>query len=411
MKPLRRSNASSARPRSSLARIGQAPKLDRRLVGIAGNREEGFEHRALLRFDRLARPQRRLLEEAVGDLAGAAPADRIDAGDRQQILDQRLGAGVVGAFQRRQHARLGERALARADRRWPQGRARARRRGADAGARRPAARANASTPSNRPASPSRAASGPPPAAAAASMREREDFRVGGLGVLAAEALEPGLRASRRPGRPARGKPGRDRNIPRSRRPCPRRDRRGRRGSYIPASGKAPRPRRRRSGTGGRGFPRPTCRERSPPDGGSAARCARSRRRGNGRARARRRCAAPGSRDRQGSAHEGSAFTGWSSKSCGASFNKAARRAQPFSRCKVNRQSAPRFAVAATARPWSDARGARRRITLDGHLACDEASVRLAPFALGRSRARPVRRSDAPRRRTRIRSISTRRARR
>ena len=52
-----------------------------------------------------------LFEEAVGDLAGAAAADRRDAGDRQQILDQRLGAGVVGALQRRQHARLGQRAL------------------------------------------------------------------------------------------------------------------------------------------------------------------------------------------------------------------------------------------------------------------------------------------------------------
>ena len=54
-----------------------------------------------------------LLEKPVGDLAGAAAADRLDAGDRQEILDQRLGAGVVGAFQRRQNSGLGERALAR----------------------------------------------------------------------------------------------------------------------------------------------------------------------------------------------------------------------------------------------------------------------------------------------------------
>ena len=93
--------------------MGQAPKLDRRLVGIAGNAEESVQHRPLLRFDRRPRPQRRLLEKAVGDLAGAAAADRVDAGDREQVLDQRLGAGVIGALQRRQHARLGERALAR----------------------------------------------------------------------------------------------------------------------------------------------------------------------------------------------------------------------------------------------------------------------------------------------------------
>ena len=55
-----------------------------------------------------------LFEEAVGDFAGAAAADRRDAGDRQQVLDQRLGAGVVGALQRRQHARLRQRALAAA---------------------------------------------------------------------------------------------------------------------------------------------------------------------------------------------------------------------------------------------------------------------------------------------------------
>ena len=94
--------------------MGQAPELDRRLVGIAGNRQERVEHRALLRFDRRTRPQRRLFEKAVGDLARRAPADRVDPGDREQILDQRLGAGVIGALERRQHAGLGERALARA---------------------------------------------------------------------------------------------------------------------------------------------------------------------------------------------------------------------------------------------------------------------------------------------------------
>ena len=151
------------------------------------------------------------------------------------------------------------------------------------GARPPADASAASTPSNRPASPSRAASRPPPAARGLH-RQREDFRVGRLDVLAAEAFEAGLDAFAALGRrPGRGRPGRDRNIPRPRRPLARPDRRGRRGSCIRAGGKAPRPRRRRSGTAGRESPRRTCRERSTPAGGSAARCAGSRPRGNARA--------------------------------------------------------------------------------------------------------------------------------
>ncbi len=58
------------------------------------------------------RARRGLLEEAIGDFAGAAPADRRDAGDGEQILDERLGAGVVGALERGQNAGLGERAPA-----------------------------------------------------------------------------------------------------------------------------------------------------------------------------------------------------------------------------------------------------------------------------------------------------------
>ena len=48
--------------------------------------------------------ERRLFEEAVGDLADRAAADGGDAGDRQQIGDQRMRGLRIGAGQRRQHA-------------------------------------------------------------------------------------------------------------------------------------------------------------------------------------------------------------------------------------------------------------------------------------------------------------------
>ena len=51
-----------------------------------------------------ARAERRLFEKAVGDLADRAPADRADAGDREQIGDQRVRALRIGAGERRQHA-------------------------------------------------------------------------------------------------------------------------------------------------------------------------------------------------------------------------------------------------------------------------------------------------------------------
>ena len=57
--------------------------------------------------------ERRLFEEAIGDLADRAAADRGDAGDRQQIGDQRMRRLRVGAGERRQHALIfGPRACA-----------------------------------------------------------------------------------------------------------------------------------------------------------------------------------------------------------------------------------------------------------------------------------------------------------
>ena len=172
--------------------LGQAPKRDRRLVGIAGNGEERFQHRALLGCDRLARPQRSLLEKPVGDLAGAAPADRLDAGDRQKILDQRLGAGVVGAFERRQHACLRQRALARPAEDGveaaPAGDAAAEAAAPHVGNfkrfKHAVEEARVADPRGEHAAPRRRRR---------LKAQREHFGVCRLGVLAAEALEPGLR--------------------------------------------------------------------------------------------------------------------------------------------------------------------------------------------------------------------------
>ena len=50
------------------------------------------------------RAERGLFEEAVGDLADRAAADRVDAGNRQEIGDQRVRALRIRAGKRREHA-------------------------------------------------------------------------------------------------------------------------------------------------------------------------------------------------------------------------------------------------------------------------------------------------------------------
>src|SRR4029453_10110658 len=87
-----------------LAVGGDRAQLGRGLVGIARDREEALDQRARLLRQRGLRAERRLLEEAVRDLAHGTSADRADAGDREQIGDQRARALRVGAPERRQHA-------------------------------------------------------------------------------------------------------------------------------------------------------------------------------------------------------------------------------------------------------------------------------------------------------------------
>ena len=62
------------------------------------------------------RAERGLLQEAVGDFADRAAADGGDAGDRQQVGDQRVRGLRIGARERREHALIIGAAVGRAER-------------------------------------------------------------------------------------------------------------------------------------------------------------------------------------------------------------------------------------------------------------------------------------------------------
>ena len=86
--------------------MASARERRERGLGRAGDGEEARDHRAGALVEPGAGGERRLLEEAVGDLAGRAAADRADAGDRQQILDDAMRRVVVGAVERGEEARM-----------------------------------------------------------------------------------------------------------------------------------------------------------------------------------------------------------------------------------------------------------------------------------------------------------------
>ena len=116
-----------------------------------------------------------------------------DAGDGEQIFDQRLGAGVVGALERRQHARLGERALTGAigeDRRQ---RAAAREAAADAAQPEFGQSERRQRAVEQPRVADLDLQRPGAGEFGGFQRQPEDFRVGGFDVVAAIAFEPGLR--------------------------------------------------------------------------------------------------------------------------------------------------------------------------------------------------------------------------
>ena len=85
---------------------GERAQLGRGLVGIAGDGEESLDQRARLARQRGRGAERRLFEEALGDLADRAAADRGDAGDRQQIGDERA-RGLADRSRRAPPARPG----------------------------------------------------------------------------------------------------------------------------------------------------------------------------------------------------------------------------------------------------------------------------------------------------------------
>ena len=103
MKPTRLSSWSIAAGEIELGVVGERAQLRHRIVGIARDREEALDD-----GERVARQcaalQRRLFEEAVGDLGNRAAADIGGAGDRHQVGDQRQRRLAVGAGKRRQHA-------------------------------------------------------------------------------------------------------------------------------------------------------------------------------------------------------------------------------------------------------------------------------------------------------------------
>ena len=73
-------------------------------VRIAADREKLLDQRARRARQAGACAERRLFEEAVRDLADRASADRRDAGDRQQIGDERVRGLRIGARERGEHA-------------------------------------------------------------------------------------------------------------------------------------------------------------------------------------------------------------------------------------------------------------------------------------------------------------------
>ena len=79
-------------------------QLGGRLAGTAADGEKALDQRARLLRQRGLRAERCLFEKAVGDLADRAAADGGNAGDRQQIGDQRMRGLRIGAGQRREHA-------------------------------------------------------------------------------------------------------------------------------------------------------------------------------------------------------------------------------------------------------------------------------------------------------------------
>ena len=93
--------ASAASARSSPAASSGSPLHD----------EETLDQRPGLARQPRRRLERRLFEKALGDLGDGAAADRLDAGDREQIRDQVMRRLRIGAGKRGEHALIFRRAV------------------------------------------------------------------------------------------------------------------------------------------------------------------------------------------------------------------------------------------------------------------------------------------------------------
>ena len=78
--------------------------------------EKFFDHRPRLARQCGRSAERRLLEEALGDLADRAAADGVDAGDRHQVGDQRMRGLRIGTFQSSQNTLVLRLVLGRVER-------------------------------------------------------------------------------------------------------------------------------------------------------------------------------------------------------------------------------------------------------------------------------------------------------
>src|SRR5213595_2309464 len=71
------------------------------LVGIALNGEETLDQSTDLAWKPGAGTERGLFEKAIGDFSDRAPAERVNAGDRQQVGHKRMRTLWIGAGERR----------------------------------------------------------------------------------------------------------------------------------------------------------------------------------------------------------------------------------------------------------------------------------------------------------------------
>ena len=101
------------RAERQLGVVDEGAQRGRRLVGVAADGEIALHRVPRLGGHARAALQRRLLEEAIGDLARRAAADGGDAGDGEQVLDEGARALLVDALERGEDAGMVDAAIAR----------------------------------------------------------------------------------------------------------------------------------------------------------------------------------------------------------------------------------------------------------------------------------------------------------